>query len=389
MHLDNVKYLLNKEVINRPIKPYSEEVVSFLDEFSKNLLDHPLSKLHKDILTLLFWCRKAHILELKKKFDCKDRIGWGIVFHITPSNVPINFFFSYVFALLAGNSSIVRVPSKKYAQVDIILNVLKTTFKNYEDISKRSCFVSYEKDDNTTIYFSDISQARVIWGGDETISTIKKLPVKAKIQDIIFADRYSFSIIDSKAVAVLDKKGISTLAKKFYNDTYLMDQNGCSSPHLIIWKNKDLIAINRFYKALEEIVRKEYKLEYIMSVDKFTKGCLDAVYLKNIEIKRYGNDIYVVTLNDIDENIYKLRGKSGYFYEYFIDDLNELKSIINDRFQTLTYYGINREALKEFIFKNNLLGIDRIVPIGMAFDMDIIWDGYDIVSVLSRKIKVI
>jgi len=35
-----------------------------------------------------------------------------------------------------------------------------------------------------------------------------------------------------------------------------------------------------------------------------------------------------------------------------------------------------------------LSGIDRIVPVGKALDMDVTWDGYDIVRSLSRVIDV-
>ena len=387
--LDNVDYLLNKSIVNKPLQPYSDKVIKFLDNFSEELSKHPSSKLYPDILTLSFWCRKAHILQLKNKFDFSDRIGWGVVFHITPSNVPINFFFSYIFALLGGNSSIVRIPTKDFPQVSIIIDVLKKLFKKHKTISKMSCFVRYEKDDNINIYFSNIAQARIIWGGDKTINSIKRLPIKPKLQDIIFADRYSFSIIDTFSLKSLSEKEVLNLAKKFYNDTYLMDQNGCSSPHLILWKNRDTNQTKRFYLALQEVVKKEYELEYIKCMDKFTKSCLDSIYLNNIEIERYDNDVYVVTLKDIDKSIYKLRGQSGYFYEYFINELDEIKDIVNERFQSITYFGIDKKDIKDFILKNNLLGIDRIIPIGMAFEMDIIWDGYDIVSMLSRKIKVI
>ena len=35
---------------------------------------------------------------------------------------------------------------------------------------------------------------------------------------------------------------------------------------------------------------------------------------------------------------------------------------------------------------NNLRGLDRIVPIGKSMDMDIIWDGYDVINQLSRQL---
>ena len=70
------------------------------------------------------------------------------------------------------------------------------------------------------------------------------------------------------------------------------------------------------------------------------------------------------------------------------DDINEIACIVNNKYQTLTYFGINKMALKDFVLENSLLGIDRIVPIGQAMDMGVIWDGYDLVRSLSRVIEV-
>ena len=45
-----------------------------------------------------------------------------------------------------------------------------------------------------------------------------------------------------------------------------------------------------------------------------------------------------------------------------------------------------KKTIKEFVLKNNLNGIDRIVRIGNALNMSLIWDGYDITRSLSRII---
>ena len=58
------------------------------------------------------------------------------------------------------------------------------------------------------------------------------------------------------------------------------------------------------------------------------------------------------------------------------------------RCQTITYFGFKKNDLKFFVLKNNLLGIDRIVPIGNALDIKIIWDGYDVIQSLSRIITI-
>ena len=61
---------------------------------------------------------------------------------------------------------------------------------------------------------------------------------------------------------------------------------------------------------------------------------------------------------------------------------------MNNKFQTLTYFGLNKSDLINFVIKNRLNGIDRVVPIGKALDIGVVWDGYDILGSLSRIINV-
>lgn len=54
----------------------------------------------------------------------------------------------------------------------------------------------------------------------------------------------------------------------------------------------------------------------------------------------------------------------------------------------MSYFGFQENELKKFVFNNNLKGIDRIVPIGEAQDIDFKWDGFDLIKTLSRKISI-
>ena len=45
------------------------------------------------------------------------------------------------------------------------------------------------------------------------------------------------------------------------------------------------------------------------------------------------------------------------------------------------------DIIENFILTNNIVGVDRLVPIGRAFDIGPIWDGYDIIYSLSRIIS--
>ena len=111
----NVEYLIgNSNFVSTASTPYNDLVCDFISFFSKELLKEKKSNEFSDLKTLAFWCRKHNVINLKKKFISeKLRMGIGLVFHITPSNIPTNFAYSLLFGLLTGNSNIIKVPSKK------------------------------------------------------------------------------------------------------------------------------------------------------------------------------------------------------------------------------------------------------------------------------------
>ena len=85
---------------------------------------------YPDLKALAFWCRLKNILKLKKKLNTeKNKIGLGLVFHITPSNIPTNFVYSLIFGLLSGNSNIIKVPSKDFNQIKIICAIISKVLK--------------------------------------------------------------------------------------------------------------------------------------------------------------------------------------------------------------------------------------------------------------------
>ena len=50
-----------------------------------------------------------------------------------------------------------------------------------------------------------------------------------------FNDKTSISIINLDEVLNLSQNKIKKLCRNFFNDTYLFDQNACTSPKIIIW----------------------------------------------------------------------------------------------------------------------------------------------------------
>jgi hypothetical protein len=100
------------------------------------------------------------------------------------------------------------------------------------------------------------------------------------------------------------------------------------------------------------------------------------------------NILTYVEIKELDKNLYQYRGINGLFYCFELEDINSLADIVNNKYQTLTYYGVDRNILENFIIEKSVSGIDRIVPVGRALDMDVVWDGYDVISYLSRIVDI-
>lgn len=389
--LNGVEYVIGTaDIVNAPIRVYDDTACAFIAELSAEILKSPLARTYPDLSALAFWGRKANLQKLKEAFgDTAGRLGRGLCFHIAPSNIPVNFAFTYLFGLLAGNANIVRLPSKTFPQIDALCALMKKVLSKYPEIEKRTAFVRYPRSDEITAEFCKIADARMIWGGDKTIANIKSLPAFPRCVDIAFADRYSLAMIDGEAVLNADAAQMKRLAENFYNDTWLMDQNACSSPQILLWQNDSDEARQKFWNAALAVAEAKYALQDAVAVDKYTLFCTEAVVNDNAEsFTRNGNLLYREEVKVLTPDIINHRGKGGYFFEHALTDLSELCAVITEKFQTITYFGIDAVALREELIAANVRGIDRIVPVGKAMDIDVVWDGHDLVRELSRIVKV-
>lgn len=376
----------------KPDIPFSEVVIEYLNVLSASLLKDRLSRLYPDVITFAFFCRKANLLAQKKKYiRCGElRLGRGILFHIAPSNVPINFGYSLVAGLLSGNYNIVRVSSKDFPQVDLIIRHMLDLDEAcvYKEVSRRLALVKYDHTGNATDFFSSFCNVRIIWGGDSTIAQIRKSTIPARSFDVTFADRYSMAVIQANELVKVDDKIIKSLAEGFYNDTYLFDQNACSAPHLIVWLgSNENVAISKklFWGAVHKIVNKKYEFQSVLAVDKLTAFYRQSV---NMSIERehvQDNKLILVNMKELDTRIDDYRCAGGYFSEYIADKLDDIVPIIKNKYQTLAYYGFTKEALERFVTQNRIKGIDRIVPFGETTSFSLTWDGYNLIETLSRE----
>lgn len=394
MTLYNTKILNldNHTVYKQAFKPFNKISLNFIEDLRTELKKNKKIYEYPELAYFIFWLRKSKIKKILEDFKDKNlRHGRGLVFHVSSSNLPTNFIYSFIFGLLSGNSNIVKIPSISFPEKEILISAIDTILKKkkYDLIKKTNLFINLERNSENFFKISKHCDARVIWGGDNSVKSIRNIPIKPRSIELVFPDRYSFCIIKSSFFYNQHKKKLELAAEKLFRDTYNLSQLACNSPHFIFIagkiKQKNL---SLFWQYFLKIIKKKVKFENFNSFEKFNELTSNIIKINSISsIDRFENYLYLVNLDSIDE-IEQIRGKNGTFYVKKIKKINELKKYITEKCQTITYLGFSKNEMLEFVKKNNLNGVDRIVPIGQAMDIDVIWDGYETLKHLSRVITV-
>lgn len=390
---DKLNFLVGNEKVltemkNVPALPiFSERATDFLSELSNEILKDSRSRKSSDLTAYAYWIRKASLMKEKNLRNeiISSRLGRGIAFHIAPSNVPLAFAMSFTAAFLAGNANIVRISSRDFFEIEIVCDALNKLFADkYSDLQKYFCLVRYPHDEEITKTFSKICDLRIIWGGDNTINTIRKIPIPPRAVELTFADRHSIALIDSEKYL---QENPADIAKKFFYDTYVTDQNACSSPRIIIWfGDKISEAQEKFWSALNIAVRKNYDMQPIQAVDKLSAACLLA--MKNFDIKILSDNNFAMRLStkNLSANLMENKVGGGYFFEYQAKTVEEIFPILNKSCQTLAVLGLDKKMLREKIISAGLRGVDRIVDFGETNRLELVWDGFDLIREMSRTI---
>lgn len=391
--LDRVQFLTgSKELLmNIPNVPamavWSERTVSFFGAFSRNILKDARTREFADITSYAFWIRNASLRHIKEHYypHVENKLGRGMAFHIAPSNVPVNFAVSFTSSLLAGNCNVVRISDKPFEQVGIIVDALKKTFlEGYQDMEQYLIIVRYEHNDEITHLLSSICDVRIIWGGNRTIEAVRAIRLPPRAIEMTFADRHSIALLDSDAVM---ESNIDKLASDFYTDTYYIDQNACSSPRIVIWTGNQVpLARERFWDSVEKLAERDYDFQMILAIDKMDQFCTLAAVNQNVMREGNSNLVMRVRVSKLDEDIMNYKFGGGYFFEYEIDQWEDILPILGKPCQTLSYFGLDGHELQKFIIDHGVRGGDRIVPVGKTMDLTFKWDGFDMIENMSRYV---
>ncbi len=377
-----------EEMKKLPVKRvFDDRVCAFLSGLSAEIRKDVQAKGYPDLIALSFFIRRTNIEKLKQEYAKADRIGRGLSFHVAPSNVPVIFAYTLAAGLLAGNACIVRVSSKNFAQTEILCRLMKKT-EAYAGLEQYIAVVQYERNKKINDRLSANADIRIIWGGDNTVREIRKSTVPPRCVDVAFADRYSICVLDAESVRKAEN--LEYAAQAFYNDTYQFDQNACSSPRLIYWIGTDSdveTAKKRFWNAVHVYAGDRYEIKPMTAVDKLMTDCRAAIELDQVKIETdAGNLIHRIKIPALTKEIIRYACPGGSFLEYESGSLDDLEKVIDNKYQTLAYFGCSAKRITQWVLERGLHGIDRIVPVGKTGEFSLTWDGYDLIEALSRKI---
>lgn len=367
-----------------------DSIQQFLNALSRMILTDKEARGHPDLATFGYFCRKANIARaVADVSSAASRFGWGTVVHIAPGNIPLNFAFSFVMGLLAGNSNIVRLPSRHFAQTGLCVALIDRLLADpaFDPIARRTRFVQTDRDSAALNNLVAGAAGLVVWGGDATVRRFRALPKSPRCAEVYFPDRVSSLLVDAAGYLMLSEDDARLSARRFFNDTFLVDQNACSSPTTVFWLggNDDIAqAKKRFWSLLAPILRSEYTIDPMARINRNLDIFRDVITI--------GHPLNLTTEHDIwrldDPEVMGLPLRFGTFLELPVTQVAQVLDHLRANEQTLTTLGISpEEVFRRLTADGRIPGIDRIVPVGSALDISFNWDGKEVLSILSRRIQ--
>ena len=373
-----------------PWVPFDDRTLAFLNALSAALRRNPQTRQMPDAASFAFWCRQGNMQQLKKKYAQPDRIGRGITVHFAPSNIPVLFAFTLVSGLLSGSCTVVRLARKKSPQEALICAAIRQlTEGEFRELRPRIVLCRYAHSSEITDMLSSVCDVRVLWGSDESVLAIRKSPLPPRGFDMPFAARGSAAVIRAKSV--LESDSVDILARNFYNDTYLNDQNACSSPVMIGWLGEpdEVQAAQKiFWSEMEKLLAaRNYTVPAELAVRKLNAAYVLAAVCGAEKIIRHDSRLIRVQVPAFCEDMWEHTVPGGFFIECAGTDLSMMCPVLGSRCQTVCRIGVEAQEIAAMTAAQGLRGVDRIVPAGHTLDYALTWDGFNMIEMMSRKIS--
>lgn len=388
------------------LEPFSAAAIALCADLSARLLGDMRARNRPALQALGFWLRPAALERLRR--TVLERlppdtlaVPRGLAFLVPAGNVDTLFAYPLALSLLAGNRSVLRlsgrldrlVRSRNGAAGDaaVLLGLLAEAMERTPDAAASVALVGYGHDDAVSAALSAACDLRAVWGGDDSIAHLRRLPLPARALDLAFGDRSSLMALDCAAVLALDGDRLDRLAEDAANDLYWFDQGACASPRILVWcggAEQADEAADRLLPRLDAAAqRASYRPDPSLAMAKLTALHRTVLDLPVTRCRRFGNRLAVLTLERPERPAVAPFG-AGTLLETRIPAIEEIAPLVGRADQTLGVFGFPPDQLRGLARRLNGRGIDRIVPVGRALSFGPVWDGVELPRQFLRLVEI-
>jgi hypothetical protein len=381
----------------KPLPPFDNLAVRFVSQLSSLILNNRAMRSHPELMAVAHWFRRSHTLELEATFIQSTApaipLAKGIVFHVAPANMDLVFVYSWLLSLLCGNINVVRISRRMTAQIESFLSASCKLMLDdtYLQIRRSNVVMTYGYDPDISSVFSNMCQLRVVWGGDQTVTKIRSIPLPVLSSELVFPNRFSLAVIASQQILALSPTDLRKLSLRFYRDAFWLNQQACSSPRAVVWigtTSDNTAAMDLFWPIVDELVSTLKPDNTASSVTSRLTG------IYRISQSRPGLRCISspgVIPSRISSNSLFLEDRqchSGHdlFIEIQKSSLSDVTTLLLPIDQTITTFGFSRDEWLTLLPSFPPHSADRIVPIGTASQFDNIWDGQNFLLSFTRVV---
>lgn len=374
---------------------FSELRIDYIEELSSVLAN--LAWSHRDSELMSF---SRYLKHLKGKIQYYSlpnfiRKGVGLVIHISPNNVPLGFAYSFVWGVLSGNSNIVKVPSQYKSQSSLFFEGLDQANRNakFRIFSQQNVFTNALSSDTSLLETIRECDAKVVWGSNSTVESVSLVQKSVYARSIAFPDRISICVMSMRSYSMLQTNEKLDLAKKFVRDFQSFNQLACSSPWIVYWiidsfSNQTQTLINEFWEQVSNEMDSNSTLLTGLGALRMAK--LAKISLQASMKYKLARNLRHVTVLEVESlEMTEVEAGYGVFYQKYHNDFQSVLSELNERVQTVTYFGMSQNELQDEIKLSINYVPKRVVPIGTALEFEWIWDGRDVMSELTEMCQVL
>ena len=380
-----------------PLESLSSSALLFLAELSERLLASANSRHNPEFVVLAYWLRRSNLQRIIDAHGLADRrlirVPCGLAFHVVPANVDTIAFYSFALSLLAGNLNVVRVSHRLGERLSFVLGEVSDLMQQpqWAEIGARNRFITYPHDSDANRYLSHAADVRILWGGNETVSSLRAVPARPDTHDIVFPDRFSYCVVNAAAYLAMDAREQERHGDAFFNDAYWFDQKACSSPSIVYFVGDESCcakASRLFWSQLQNsLARKHWTSAMAHAMNHLVFGYeLLALGQAASYVPLPADEPHFVHVSDAKRRPAMCGG--GMFLESFIPALDSLAPLVQPSDQTLTYIGFEHTDVQALVRQLRGKGLTRCVPVGQALAFSEYWEGYDLIDRLTRQVVV-